>query len=271
MHLLPFLQELTQAVRETVADSVKNKHWKDIVKRKTTDLTWRVDCMAERRAIDFISSKKISARLVSEEAGTIDIGEEPEIVVILDPLDGSLNFTRSIPFCSVAAAAGPYNPDFNLKDIEAGVVTSIFNGETFYAEKGRGAFKNGQQLSIKPFTPKIDKPLLSLYVHGVGKTRYPYERLIASSKVRAIGSIALELCYIANSSLDAVLDLRGTLRVVDVAAGKIIVEEAGGTVKLIGEAMDRLFDVKKGLCMVAAKNEVLANRLSTTIGFEEEQ
>ena len=267
MRLLPYLQSLTQAIREAITDSVKDKRWRDVVKKKATDVAWRVDYTAERRAMDFIAAENVPARLVSEEAGTIDIGGEPEIVVILDPLDGSLNFTRSIPFCSVAAAAGPYKPDFKISDVEAGVVKSVFDGETFYAEKGRGAFKNGQQLSVERFKTTV-KPLLSLYVHGVEKTRYPYERLIVGSKVRVLGSIALEICYIAESGLDAVLDLRGTLRIVDVAAGKVVLEEAGGTVKLIGEGVEQPVDAKKGLCMVAAKDEALANKLCATIGFE---
>lgn len=254
-------------VKEAVMGSLSDERWRDVVKRKASDTAWRVDHIAERKAIEFMASRSVPARLVSEEAGTVDIGGEPEIMVILDPLDGSLNLTRSIPFCSVSAAAGPYKPRFNLNDLEAGVVESLFSHETFHAEKGGGAYRNNHRLVIEPSKPSSGKPLVSLYVHGVKGLRYPYGRLIDSVKVRALGSVALELCYTAASSLDAVLDLRGTLRVVDVAAGKMVLEEAGGVVKMLGEGVKPPLDAEKGFSMIAARDEALARKLSSLINL----
>lgn len=261
MNLLSYLQDLTRTVKEAVIGSLSEEHWRDVVRRKATDTAWRVDHIAERKAIEFMASRSIPARLVSEEAGTVDIGGEPKIMVILDPLDGSLNFTRSIPFCSVSAAAGPYKPGFDLNDLEVGVVESLFSHETFHAEKGGGAYRNNRRLAIDSSKPILGKPLVSLYVHGVKGLRYPYGRLIDSVKVRALGSVALELCYTATSSLDAVLDLRGTLRVVDVAAGKMVLEEAGGVVKILGEGVKPPLDAEKGFSMIAARDEALSRKL----------
>jgi len=265
MNLLSYLQDLTRTVKEAVMESLSDERWRDVVKRKATDTAWRVDHIAERKAMEFMASRSVPARLVSEEAGVVDIGGEPEITVILDPLDGSLNFTRSIPFCSVSAAAGPYKPGFSLNDLQAGVVESLFSHEVFHAEKGGGAYKNNRRLTVGSSTPSPGKPLVSLYIHGVKGLRYPYGRLIDSVKVRALGSVALELCYIATSSLDAVLDLRGTLRVVDVAAGKIVLEEAGGVVKTLGEGVKPPLDAEKGFSMIAARDEALARKLWSLI------
>ncbi len=104
----------------------------------------------------------------------------------------------------------------------------LFNNNVFKAEKEGGATMNGEEITVSDIE-EIEKSTLSLYIKpGELKT---VEALIKKTKrVRCLGSVALELCYVANGGYEGMIDLRHLLKVTDVAAGKLLVEESGGVV-----------------------------------------
>ena len=208
-------------------------------------VTEKIDKIAEDAALSVLESDGRSIRLVSEELGEKMIGGKPEFTVVLDPVDGTFNAVNNIPFFCVPIAIG----DSDLSDIKYGYVKNLANGDTYTAEKGSGAFLNNNGIHVSSKSNLSEISLIS-YTH------HPYEALTSNNSVRRVrvfGSAALELCYIASGVFDAFIDMREMLRVTDMAAGKLIVEEAGGMVTDgEGAELKTLLDVKQRLNLVAS-------------------
>lgn len=157
--------------------------------------------------------------ILSEENGLLE-GEE-EGFLLIDPVDGSSNADRGIPFSCVSIA---YSRSSSLEDLSIAVVLNIFSGDLYYAEKGRGSYKNGRALRVRKFrgTPIIyapcqePDPLKELSLGHIARRDY--------------GSIALGLALISEGKVDLLVNLKEDLRVVDIAAGLLLVKEAGGSV-----------------------------------------
>lgn len=235
-----------------------------IVRAKPGDFTREADLLSERLLVNTIS-KRIACRIVSEELGVEDFGAMPRAVVVLDPLDGTTNFASSIPFYSISACAGFFSDVPTLDDLCVGVVLDVLSGEAFQCVKGRGArlgFRHPQGAAA----PR-DEVLISLYSYGraaASRKALSLQTSLPGAKFRSLGSAALELCYVAAGRLDAFVDVRDSLRLVDVAAAKIILEEAHGTFtddkgkKPSGAVHDL---AKEGFSIVAATDARLHRRL----------
>ncbi|MDI9396074.1 MAG: bifunctional fructose-bisphosphatase/inositol-phosphate phosphatase [Euryarchaeota archaeon] len=186
--------------------------------------TTSIDQAAEDAIVEVLKADGRSMRILSEEFGELFIGDSPEFTVVLDPLDGSYNASAGIPFYNVSIAFTSHD----LSDLRFGYVSNLALKEEFYAEAGKGAYLNGNKIKPSP-NSDLDKLYISLYGY-----RNDTERTLKISSnvrhVRLLGSVALELCYVASGRLDAFVDVRKALRVTDVAAGQLILEEAGGCV-----------------------------------------
>lgn len=186
--------------------------------------TKRIDLIAENEAIRLFEEFGHPMRIISEEIGEKIIGEDPEFSVILDPLDGTNNAVTGIPFYSISIAFA--KPD--LTDIFCGYIRNLANGDEFFAYEGKGALMNGEK--IRSSSVSLIKELtISAYGYRHDKDR---AGKICSRvrKIRILGSVALELSYVAAGKIDAFIDVRSALRLVDIAAGQLIVREAGGSV-----------------------------------------
>lgn len=181
----------------------------------------RIDRSAEAAILDVLDEAPVEMNVCSEELGVEDVGAERTLVV--DPVDGTRNARRGIPFycVSLAVTAG------GVRDVETALVRNIPASQDYHAERGQGAFCNGEEISVAEFDPEeaIRSPILRSPVDTVAAG--PLER---APYVRGLGAAALEMCMVARGSMDAFLHLTEGLRVVDVAAGTLIVEEAGGHV-----------------------------------------
>ena len=120
-------------------------------------VTKYVDKIAEDAAINYLNKSKIKVNVLSEEAGFIDNGAE--YTFVLDPLDGTRNAYRGIPFYSVSIGVGKKT----ISDVEYGIVKNIPTGDVFTAEKGFGAFYNNKKIGV-PEVP--DKEILSSLTLG---------------------------------------------------------------------------------------------------------
>ena len=183
-----------------------------------------IDQAAEDAIVEVLKADGRSMRILSEELGELIIGKSPEFSVVLDPLDGTYNASTGIPFYSVSIAFASHD----LSDLRFGYVSNLALKEEFYAEAGKGAYLNGK--IIKPSSNSDLKTLCASvygYRQNVERTRKIYRNV---RRVRVFGSVALELCYVASGRLDVFVDVRRALRVTDVAAGQLILEEAGGRV-----------------------------------------
>jgi len=183
--------------------------------------TYRLDDLAEKAALQALEGESVA--VLSEESGLMFLDAKPEHLCLLDPLDGSTNAVKGIPFYCTSVAFAPWSGEASLQDVTAGVVLNLVTGDLFSAEKTRGARLNGRRIKVGLKT--LDKPLVaSLYL----RSNLGLQRLF--EKVRCMGAVALELAHVAAGGIDALIDERGHLKVTDVAAGKLLVEEAGGVV-----------------------------------------
>lgn len=181
--------------------------------------------------------------------------ENPEFLCVLDPLDGSTNAVKGVPFYCTSVAFAPWSAAPSLDDVYIGVVQNLVTGDIFEAERGEGVRLNGKPVRTSP-EAVLKNATASLYL----KSNY---RLIpAFGKVRAMGAVALELAHTAAGGLNLLLDNRGYLKVTDVAAGKLLVEEAGGTVTdLQGNNLNQSITRLERVSIVAAGNALLHSRV----------
>jgi myo-inositol-1(or 4)-monophosphatase len=198
------------------------------------DTTLAVDKAAEDAVFAELEAFGVPLVAVSEERGEVAIGGGSDVRVVVDPVDGSVNAKRRLPFAcvSIAVALGT-----RMADVEVGFVAELTPARDWWAIQGEGAFCDGERLSqLEP------GPLEMLGL----ETARP-ERVAAASdalgslgarRLRALGSVAASICLVAGGRLDAMLTLR-EVRSVDVAAAQLIVAEAGGAVALPGgDALD---------------------------------
>ena len=206
-------------------------------------VTKYIDKIAEDAAIYHLNKSKIKVNVLSEEAGFIDNGAE--YTFVLDPLDGTRNAYRGIPFYSVSIGVGKKT----LKDIEYGIVKNIPTDDIFKAEKGFGAFYNNKKIGV-PEVP--DKEVLSSLTLGKNYDKITL-KLAKKEKVRSLGCASLEMCMVAIGALDFYVVGNEYLRIVDIAASTIILREAGGIVtNILGEELDMPFTLDEHTSVVAA-------------------
>lgn len=214
-----------------------------------------VDKLAEDTAIRFLKKAEIPVNVLSEEAGFIDMGGD--YTFVLDPVDGSRNAYRGIPFYAVSLAVGKNM----LSDVEYGIVKNIPTGDTYTGEKGRGAFLNKQPV-ITPDSPGRD--VISCL--SLGKNHD--ERTIAladNNIVRSLGSAALEMCMVAVGALDVYMVGKEYLRVTDIAASTLIVREAGGIVTdSSGKSLDMQLSLDYRTSVIASCNWELIHCIPST-------
>jgi len=219
------------------------------------DVMKPMDLAAETAIFDTLKHHEVSFTLISEESGVKKFGETAgKCFVTVDPIDGSTNFMHGLPFycCSIAVSS-----KHMLGDVCAGMVADLVHGETYTAIKGEGAYRNGKK--IKPSTTAVlhDAVIgLDLNTYKVKEIVAKLTGIIAETKhIRHFGANALELCFVADGSTDAFVDIRGKLRTTDVAAAFLIVKEAGGIVTTPdNQAVNVELDPKKTLSFIASGN-----------------
>ncbi len=215
-------------------------------------VTKYVDKIAEDAAFDFLKKSKLKVNLLSEEIGFVD--NSAEYTFVLDPIDGTRNAYRGIPFFSVSLAIGKSK----ISDVEYGIVKNIPTGDVFSAEKGFGAFLNKNKIGV-PDVP--DTELCSSLALGKNFDKLTIS-LAKKEKVRSLGSASLEMCMVALGALDFYVVGKEYLRVVDIVASTLILREAGGIVtNILGEELDMPFNLDDRTSVVAACNEDLIKKI----------
>ena len=188
------------------------------------DTTVMIDRVAEDIVIEELEALGRPLRVVSEEIGETTVAGGGSLVAVIDPIDGSLNAKRGLPIfsTSIALAEGP-----TMADVTIGLVRDHGTGEEWVAERGRGAWLDGNRLAPDP--PAVDGSLELLLLEGA----FPASvRRLAEGvghrvgRFRALGSLALSLCHTASGRGDAMVGL-GPGRSVDIAAAQLIAREAG--------------------------------------------
>lgn len=218
--------------------------------------TKAIDKVAEDIILSHLREADACGEVISEEAGRCRIADT-DSVIILDPIDGTYNAIHGIPYYAISAA---YMED---GEVVSAYISNLGHYEVFTATRNGGAFLNNKPIRVSD-VGELNAATVSLYGkrHHIGQVT-----TIAgvARRWRHLGASALELAYIGCGRIDAFVDMRGTLRYTDAAAGILICEEAGGRVTSeSGEGVCFSEDVREG-CALIATNGYLQDEVLTRL------
>jgi len=229
------------------------------------DIALVIDRAAEDAIFAELEALGMPLTAVSEERGEVALGGGGRVRVVIDPIDGSLNAKRGFPAyaVSIAVASGP-----TMADVEFGYVLDLGREEEWWASRGGGAHLAGEPLPVLEETGRMEMLGLESAHPDLVADAAEMLRSTGASRLRAVGAIAITLCFVAVGRLDAMFSIR-TCRSVDAAAAQLIVREAGGHVAFPDTA-DGSLDASLGIDMrsrVVAANganmlEALTERVS---------
>jgi len=235
------------------------------------DALRRTDLAAENAIVNTLKEHEVSFTLVSEESGVKEYGKNPhDCYVTTDPIDGTTNLTRGIPFyaTSIAISTKP-----TLDTINTALVTDLFHDITYTAQRGKGAYRNNQAI-----TPSKNTSLEEAVI-GVDLNSYKVQRITSqltsliqrAKHIRHFGANALELCYVADGTTDAFIDIRGKLRTTDMAAAWLIIGEAGAKITTPeGRPLKVKLDPRQKVEFIAAANQKIHRIILDLIKSEKE-
>ena len=210
--------------------------WDHVTYKAQNDMVSYVDKEAEKQLVEALSRLLPSAGFITEEKTTEQ--RDAEYRWIVDPLDGTTNFIHGIPCYSVSIALA------KGKEIVLGVIYEVSRDESFSAYKGYGAQLNGESIQVSRRNSLRD----SLFITGLPVSRFAQkenylaiipELMERTHGLRRLGSAATDLAYVACGRAEGFYECN--LNPWDVAAGALIVQEAGGTVTDFKGSDDYLF------------------------------
>jgi len=217
--------ELAREVGEYIRNESKIFNYKDVELKGLNDLVSYVDKTAESKLVNGLKLISPKAGFITEE-GTAGSKDE-ELRWIVDPLDGTTNFTHGLPVFAISIALMVGD------ELVSGVVYEINQDEMFWASRGRGAWLNEKRISVSKRT-SLGESLLA-----TGFPYYSFEQMEAYLNIlkvfmqnthglRRMGSAAVDLAYVACGRFEGFFEYN--LKSWDVAAGSLLVKEAGGRV-----------------------------------------
>jgi myo-inositol-1(or 4)-monophosphatase len=191
------------------------------------DETTAIDAAAELAVVRRLEQLNESFTVVSEELGERAFNGGGTTRVVVDPIDGSLNAKRDIPFFSLSVAIAEGE---TMGDVVWGYVYDFGSGEEWTATRGAGAQLDGQPLGA--VRPKGEIEILSFEATTTAEVADKAAAMTGTAKrLRIMGSLALSLCHLAAGRVDAVCSLKPA-RSVDIAAGQLLVRELGLAIDL---------------------------------------
>lgn len=244
---LEIVNSLETLVKEVGAFQVSNFRKTDLeIDEKSTqvDLVTQIDKKSEEKILSYLRENYPEYAILSEESG--EDNKVSDYKWIVDPLDGTTNYAQGIPIFTISIGLM-----FKGQAI-LGVIYNPLMKEFFYAIKGEGAYLNHEKISVSK------KSQLNRCVLATG---FPYDKAIESENnaaytaemipqirgIRRLGSAAYDLANVALGVIDGYWEIN--LSIWDVAAGRLLVREAGGVIKA--------FDEKRGISFVAGNDQVV--------------
>ena len=205
-----------------------------VSKKGPFDFVTKTDKNVEKILIEELSKIKKNYSFITEETGIIK-NNDKENIWIIDPIDGTTNFLHGIPHFAICIALQ------SKDEIVSGLIFDPIKDEMFFAEKDKGAFLNNQRLRVSKKN-SIDECLFSSNHEGVK---------FSDLNMRYSGCAALDLAYVASGRLDGFF--HNKINLWDVAAGEIMVKEAGGIVNDIHEFEVNKIDIKASSASINGK------------------
>jgi len=221
--LLRIAQEAALEAGTFLKESVGKVKSIETKKGEIRNLVSEIDRGSEERIIRRIRKQYPGHAILAEESGETTAGAE--FRWIIDPLDGTTNFLHGLPIFSVTIAVE------HRGEIVAGITYNPNMDELFVAEKGAGAFLNGERISVSRTGQLINSLVVTGFPYNIAENPdnaagHFVNFLFASRAVRRLGSAAIDLAYVAMGRFDGFWEV--SLQPWDMAAGVLLVHEAGG-------------------------------------------
>jgi len=205
-----------------------------VSKKGPYDFVTKTDKQVEKILIEELSKTKKNYSFISEEVGKINNRDE-ENIWIIDPIDGTTNFLHGIPHFAICIALQ------SSGEIISGLIFDPIKDEMFYSEKNKGAFLNNQRLRVSNKS-SIEECLFSSNHEGVK---------FSNLNMRYSGCASLDLAYVACGRLDGFF--HNKINIWDVAAGTLMVEEAGGVVNDLKKFNSNNIDIRASSSVINDK------------------
>lgn len=234
---LEILVRMANAVHARVRQALHSPRRAEIVGTGASGSpTEHLDRVAEAQILACLEAERVDWNLLSEEVGLVSRGGE--LTLVADPVDGSHNALRGLPFATVSLALGRHT----LGEIELGLVHDLFRGETYWARRGEGAFKDGLPIRSRRWEARAELLFLNLGRHSDPRTVGLASK---ARRIRSLGCASFEMAQVAQGAADAyVFDNESAdrnLRVTDIAAAyRILVEAGGGASDVAGRSLDQV-------------------------------
>ena len=196
-----------------------------VSKKGPKDFVTKTDKQVEKILIEELTKSKKNYSFLSEEIGLIN-NSDKENLWIIDPIDGTTNFLHGVPHFAISIALQ------SKKEIVSGLIFDPIKDEMFFAEKNKGSFLNNQRLRVSKRNI-LDDCLFSSNHEGVR---------LSSLNIRYTGCAALDLAYVAAGRFDGYF--HNNINIWDVAAGSLMVQEAGGVVNDINKFSNNSINIR---------------------------
>jgi myo-inositol-1(or 4)-monophosphatase len=205
-----------------------------VSKKGPHDFVTKTDKHVEKILIEELSKIKKNYSFLTEETGVIK-NKDKENIWIIDPIDGTTNFLHGIPHFAISIALKSKN------ELSSGLIFDPIKDEMFFAEKDKGAFLNNQRLRVSKKN-SLEDCLFSSNHDGVK---------LSNLNMRCSGSAALDLAYVASGRLDGYF--QNKINLWDIAAGALMVKEAGGIVNDLSKFDINKIDIKASSATISDK------------------
>ncbi len=196
-----------------------------VSKKGPRDFVTKTDRRVESILIEELSKSRKNFSFITEENGIIKNNDQ-ECIWIIDPIDGTTNFLHGIPHFAISLALKVDN------QLAAGIIFDPIKNEIFFAERNNGAYNNNQRIKVSKKN-EIEECLFGTNIEGVK---------FSNLNMRYSGCAALDLAYVGAGRLDGFF--HNKLNIWDIAAGLLVVEEAGGIFNKIDYNMTKNIDVR---------------------------
>lgn len=218
------------------------------------DVSRNIDIAAEEAVLGHIRDAGMGCTVLGEECGRVELGGDG--YVVMDAVDGSANAVRGVPFycCSLAFATGG-----RLGSVTDSVVLDLYSGREYWASE-KGCFAGGARAAVRSGDPVYR--IVGVNTSGAGARLLAELGPLFESHTRHLGANALEMALLADGRMDAMVDMRGKIRVQDLAAGMHLVRAAGGVVLgMDGADLDSDLGYETRLSFVAASSAETAGQV----------
>lgn len=231
---LSVLRAIAHAVRDAVEDAWERREvWgRKVGKGADGTPTSLIDKIAEDAAMEELESLDPPLSVLTEERGYVNRGYSK--VLVMDPVDGTYNAEKGIPFYSVSLAVA----EKSLEGVTHALILNIPANREYHAVAGQGAYCCGRRISVRPFRREDSLFVINLGWSAPGRWAMATLR---PKRSRSLGAASLEFALLAQGSADLVVycfERGGALRVVDVAAAYLLVREAGG--RMVDDSLNPL-------------------------------